>query len=538
MSNIEVYVERRNSIKTMRWYRVIYTLCFFALCIIDWMAGSMEGRVQFISTNCTGIVIAIIILSGYRLKDFFKPVYVIWTGLVIVSVPLAVLFLMPYYPYKGQFISGMVNICIYGYIVIRVSIRQIYEKKSNVNFIVFFIWIAMLALMLVSRNEAIWPLWFAAMFGSFYLTEYEKGKKILIYKGLIDGVILGFFAIQGAALLFRPYDIVRYMGMYLNCNINALFYLTSFCALLCKLFILIKENKNMVFRVITFFLAGSMFGFTIMTGSRATVLSLIAVFVPFLISGFKYFKKKARTVTVYIVSLILVATISVPVTFMAVRYVPTIHLHPVFFMDEYNNPGKIHSGDPRDSEKYVTFDYMVNYCIGGRLSNIFPQKLSDAIETALPVMQAYAAEAGTPEKEYLIEKAEDLSGFNIRYQIHKWYLKKLNLFGHSNDEHGVPLTSRLIAPHAHNWWLQLTFNFGIPVGILLLCGVALYVKIFFSLLKSGNDFFACIIGCFTTAFLVFGFLEVDYFLGQLPFTLFFLLFALVVQRDHETVKTK
>lgn len=531
MSSVEVYVERQNSIKNMRWDRVIYTICFFVLCIIDWMAGSMEGRIQFVSTNCTGIVIAMIILSGYRFRDFLKPVYAIWTGLILVIVPLVITFWMPYYPYKGQFIFGIVNVCIYGYIAIRVALKQIYEKKSNVRFIVFFIWIVMITLMLVSQNEAIWPLWFAAMFGSYYLTEYDKEKRTLVYKGLVDGVILGFFAIQGAALLFRPYDIVRYQGMYLNCNINALFYVTSFCALLCKLFILIKERKPIILRVFTFLLAGSMFGFTILTGSRAALIALMAVFIPFLICAVKYSMKKVRAISVYIVLLIVIATISVPVTYLAARYVPTIHLHPVFFMDEYHDTNRVHSGEPRDSVKYVTFDYMVNTCISGRLYDILPQKLSDTLELMFPVMRVYAAETEDAEKEYLIEEGGDLSGFNVRYQIHKWYFSKLNLFGHSNDEHGVPLVMGYTAPHAHNWWLQLTFNFGIPVGILLICGVVLYVKTFFSLLKSGNDFYACIIGCFITAFLVFGFFEVDYFLGQLPFTLFFLLFALVVQRD-------
>ena len=68
------------------------------------------------------------------------------------------------------------------------------------------------------------------------------------------------------------------------------------------------------------------------------------------------------------------------------------------------------------------------------------------------------------------------------------------------------------------------------MGILLLAGVVLYVKTYFSLLIKGEGFYACILGLFITAFLTFGFFEVDYFLGQLPFTLFFLLFGMVVRR--------
>ena len=90
----------------------------------------------------------------------------------------------------------------------------------------------MLFFMLFSVNENIWPAWFAIVFGIFYLTDFDKQSIDNIYISIVDGIIIGFFAIQGMALLFRPYDMVRYVGLYINPNINALFYLVSYTAFL------------------------------------------------------------------------------------------------------------------------------------------------------------------------------------------------------------------------------------------------------------------------------------------------------------------
>jgi O-antigen ligase len=38
--------------------------------------------------------------------------------------------------------------------------------------------------------------------------------------------------------------------------------------------------------------------------------------------------------------------------------------------------------------------------------------------------------------------------------------------GHLNEENGVLVDANYFAPHAHNLYLQHTYDFGIPVGIL------------------------------------------------------------------------
>lgn len=492
---------------------------------------------QFVVINLCGVLIGIMILSGYSLGDFIKPIYLIWLLIVLVAYPMILTYGYEDYPYKGQLITGLINIALYGVITIAVVRKNIIEKKfSKVRWSVFTAWIVMIGLMLASKNERVWPLWFGAMFGAFYLTDFGKEKTELIFKSIPDGVILGFFMIQGHAFLFRPYDVTpRYIGMYVNPNMNSIMYLMAYCGFLAKLFVIKKEHRNKALSVVVMLLSGAMYGFVILTGCRIALISMICVTVPFLICYLGISKKKLLTFVRYTFSMIVIAIVSIPITFLAARYIPTIHLHPIYFdfQDEYG-PWRVLPGDSRDSEKYITFNQMLETDVG-RILWFWGDGKESKLDKIIPVMQAFAedlTDSETKEEEYIFEYEEQYSvgAVETRYVIHKYYFNRLNLLGHTTDEDGVPYSVTYTAPHAHNWILQLTFWFGIPVGVLLIVMCVLYVIRFFNFIKIGNDIYACIMGCFVTAFIVFGMLENDWRLGQLPFTLFFLLYYLVVNK--------
>ena len=223
--------------------RIIVTICFLALAVIDQCSGSL------------------IILSGYKFKDFLKPLYLVWAVLCVIGTPIAIILGMKYYPYKGQWISGVVNVCIYGFIVLRAVTSLIEKRKAgerNIRWLFFVPWLSMIVLMMASPNESLWPLWFGAMFGSFYITDFDKDKLSKIYNGAVDGVIAGCFLIQGIALFFRPYDTPRYFGMYLNPNINSLLYVCAYCAFLCRWFLLRKNGAKLIFRILSGAFAAAM----------------------------------------------------------------------------------------------------------------------------------------------------------------------------------------------------------------------------------------------------------------------------------------
>ncbi len=517
---------------------ITYTICFTLLCIINQIMVSLDGRAQYTASNLTGVVIAIIILSAYKLKDFFKPIYAVWAAFMCAFIPIVLVIANDTYPYKGKLITSLINIVLYGLIVIRIAEKIIIEKNaSTIRWSIFVCWICMIGLMIVSRYDGAWPIWFGAMFGSFYLTDYKNDTLEKLFLSLVNGVIIGFFIIQGSAFLFRPYDTFpRYHGMSLNENMNALFYLMTFCAFLCKWFILKKTGKKIIFRIITLLFSAAMYGFVVLTGCKAALFAMIAVNIVFLICFLRLCKKKILSFVGICAIIGVVAFVSVPVTYLAARYIPTIHLHPIYLAGEWSED-RLQPGEPGDSEKYISFNEMLEENVGRILWFVNFDK-EENVGSILPVMQAYAenetVDATVTGKDLDFDESLIDSPLKFRFLIHSTYIKWLNLLGHESSEGGIAFGDWYYAPHAHNWLLQLAFWFGIPVGILLIGMCVLYVITFIHLLKNGKDIYACILGCFITAFIVFGMYEVDWSVGQLPFTLFFFLFYFAVNKRWET----
>lgn len=511
--------------------RVLYTLCFFTLCLIDWVKGSLNGRAQMTATNMTGIVVAVMILSALNLKQFFKQVYAVWLVLNILAVPICIYMILSVYPYRGQVITATVNITIYGFIIIRIVLNLIKAKKVNgVRILVFVGWLVMLALMLFSVNENIWPIWFATIFGTFYLTEFDENADKNIYFSIPDGIILGFFTIQGIALLFRPYDIVRYSGLYVNPNFNALFYLMAYSAFLCKWYMLKNEKKYPVLRFLLCLFAASMYGFCIFTGSKSAILAMLIVTVLFSVLILRYFRKKAMAFVGCWLILGLVGILSVPIVYGAIRYMPTLHLHPLYFEGEYSIY-KIQPGEPRDSEKYVSFENAMESNVGRVFYNI--PKLIESLNSFM-ALNVHAAETEDFQKpEYIFSDEEANNGINpirLRTEIYRYFFSRLNLIGHTNDYVGAPVDYTYTAPHAHNVFIQIAFLYGIPAGIMFIGMILSFVPECIGLMKAGEDYRVFLISSFVLAFVVFGFFEIDWMCGQLPFTMIFILFRDTIRK--------
>ncbi len=477
------------------------------------------------ATNMTGIIIAVMILSAFSLKGFLKPVFVVWLALCAVAVPIGIRITLSVYSYRGQVVAAAFNIALYGFIIIRIVSDLIKQKKVNgVRIPVFVGWLVMLALMFFSVNENIWPIWYAVVFGSFYLTEFDKDTEYNILQSIPDGLILGFFVIQGLALLFRPYDIVRYSGLYVNPNFDALFYLMSYSAFLSKWFLLKKENRYPILRGAISMFAASMYGFCIYTGSKSATLALLVVTIPFSLLMIRYCKKKVASFVGCWIILGFIGIISIPIVYWAIRYMPTMHLHPLYFEGEYSIY-KVQPGEPRDSEKYITFEYAMDTNMGRYLYKL--PKLKEYVDSYL-TLKVHAAEPEEfEEPTYIFSEEEVAAGVDpvdLRREIHKYYFERLNLLGHTNDYEGAPIHYYYTAPHAHNVFIQMAFLYGIPAGIMFIAMILAFVPGCISLMKVGEDYKVCLISCFVLAFVVFGFFEIDWMCGQLPFTMVFMLF--------------
>lgn len=369
--------------------------------MIDQIKGSADGRIQMTAVNCMGLLMAVIILSAYSLKDFLKLPYYIWTGVFLVGGTLAYLWGKTNYPYQGRWLTAVLNVGIYGYILIRLFYRFVVEKQMlHVRKPLFCVWCIMFVCMMLSRNEAIWPLWFLVMFGSFYVTDYTPETRKALFDSMINGVLIGFFLIQGAAFVFRPFDdfSFRYYGMYANPNMNVLFYAVTYGAWLCKWYQLKCRKTKLFLRGVTACFSGAMFGFALLTMGRAGLLTMAVATLVFLIycavtlPGYRIVRFFGNGILI-----VAAAVLSFPLVFGCVRYIPAYFHHPIWFGDEYNEL-KVHSWDPVDSEKYVDFDEFLQQSLGRVLWFVdFSKK--EVREWLRPSLIAYAEEAGAAEQD-------------------------------------------------------------------------------------------------------------------------------------------
>ncbi|MCR5754993.1 MAG: hypothetical protein K6G30_09325 [Acetatifactor sp.] len=530
--------------------RILYTICFILLCIIDQRKGSVTGSWQMILPNFISFCLALLVLPSCKLKDFKAPVYLIWCLTCIVAIPTLTIFfhdaiLSQFYPL--QWVTGVLSVALWG----TLFIYAILHTKWKFFFLTYrfqLIFSLVLLLFGFSINDSIWPWQYLLMYGTLALVTIPADDKKLIILSLADGIIFSFFMLQGFAFLFRPYDEIRYLGMYSNTNINALFYQMVYCSFLAKYLHAqnaISERYKLFHSALLLFFCGSMWSFVLLTVSRSAMFSMI---LSTMVAGIYYLSKQPAKQILskgsrLIISLLLYIILSFPLTYGAARYLPTILHHPVWFHAEYTEE-KVHSFDPWDSPKYTSWRDVLDLNFH-RIVELFSQSPENDISRlpnsfyqfninrSLLVTNELTA-AMLSEVMYLPPVLEYYTGDSsiIRSTIYNQYLSKLNTLGHRNIENGVQVTPSYYAPHAHNLYLQFAFNFGIPAGILFilatlstLCG---YVEQ--GMCKNNSEdnrliFITCAI--FYISCLAFGMVEIMWLNGELPFTLLFLLPSLI-----------
>jgi hypothetical protein len=422
-----------------------------------------------------------------------------------------------------------------------VTLVELYitRKRPALNIGFAAVMLVMFAWMIISRSRYMWPVAYLFMFGAFYLTDFDADEEKDLFNGLLDGLIIAFLVFQGLCLVFRPYDCgdYRYVGLHSNSNQNSIFYLEVLAAVFTRLTLSYVDNKDKdryelsesetgntdmsgmvknsrwkssAQKVFWWFASGVVLAFVFMTIGRTAWLLAFLMALVFLIlmnkfNGYKRFIRNG-------LALVLAFVIAFPVSFYAVRYVPALFHHPIWFWGEWSEE-KVHSFDPWDSEKYVDMDEFLDAALGRvtySISNFMEHSpLSSAgdtepIQNADTNIEEYTSdkteteaetepasktetetevEAGTENKtgteietvaEYdpreaaavlTLEQGND--SLLVRKTIYSHYITNLNMTGHTEDEQGFQLTPVYWIGHAHNIYLQYGTDFGIPVMVLL-----------------------------------------------------------------------
>jgi len=469
----------------------VVSLCIFCVCIASQRMQTAAwdvGIIEF-SRDSMGVLMAVILLTHYKWDDFkkYKIPYLVWSvaGILAMAAGLPIAFRQRQDYLRADSIIIALGIFLLGYCLIHTFISFFIEKyRPKLYRPLLLVWIVMLVLMIFSRSDYLWPECYFVLFLCYYMTPQTSEQRRNVVIGLVNGMILGYAAVQTHALICRPYDKARYQGNFCNPNHNCMFLCMCLTAILSKLLYVTKENKRRLVRIFYFLLAESCLAFICMTACRSGYLAAFVVVVFFLIAYCVLMHKKVFIRMGLLLAVLFAAAL--PLTYLAVRYVPTVHPHVVFYFQEGYSESWVHSWDPRDSEKYVTFEQML-YSVFGRFSNF-----KDAVdnlkekESAVPkqemmqlayesrYMPAYLAaaieaeilEAEGSKKTPALTSREAANSIVVRMTIYEWYFTHLSWRGMPYDEQGFQLTESHWIQDTHNIYLDYGINFGFPVMIL------------------------------------------------------------------------
>lgn len=512
------------------WKKIWYMFCVLALGIIDQRRGSATGNIQMAAANCTGIVMAALLLPSLRREEFRHRVYPAWTAAGIVLGTAAGIWGWYHWDYKEQWITGVLNVVVWGYLVIYI-LRERKQLNLSVRLRQPFFWCIglMFLLMFFSAHEGLAPLWMLLIFGGFYLVGIPGQNREDFFQGMLNGIILWFFVQQIAAYAFRPYDYARYRGMYSGETQNGIFYMIVYCAFLCKWLWARDHGKRRICAWIPFFLSAGSISFLLFTGGRSSLMgAAMATLVIYTIHDIVR-KKSFYRWMLHIALFGLCVVITFPMVYGTIRYLPTILHHPIWFEGEYVEGSSVTSLDPWDSEKYISFEEAVDVNIG-RIVSLFGVDIEEwkNHEASGLVLRALAAEQEKPgasaENPFGLQDTNRGDPVSLRKTILACYLQHLNLRGHSSEEYGFYIIGDYFAQHAHNMIVQMAYDYGIPAGILFL-GLVLYSLLHFIIktVRGGTDGkWICLV--FFTAVLFYGMTEMAVVPGMITWVIPYVLF--------------
>ncbi len=523
-----------NNKKTVIWYAV----CFVLLGLIDQRRGSAEGTLQMVFANLTGIVIGMLLIPSIKRDFIHSKAFGIWSLLCIPGVVLGCAIGRKYWLYPGQWYTAVINMAVMGYLVLYIVWnRKMIKTQHRLNKVCFCVVISMLAVMQLSVHETIWPVWFLCLFGCFYLIGLPREKEEAFLEGMLLGIMTWFFVQQTIAFGFRPYDYVRYKGLYSGETQNGVFYMIAFCAFTGMWLLLKKRKAGRVLRILCFLLSAGSVGFQMLTGGRASFFGLAAAAVLaymaydiIVCSSFRHWLLQGILLSICIVLLF-------PVVYGCVRYLPTVLHHPVWFEGEYHEDYSVHSYDPWNSDRYISFEEALENNVG-RILQILGIELSGKDGQArfrtpgtLTVHAAPGEPGSSIDNPFSFEETDFYDSVSIRRTIYYYYATHLNFAGHSKAEAGFYMEGGVYQDHAHNMFLQIAYDYGIVAGILFVfwnvwCLIRLLLR---------KDMQGIICAAFLTAVLVYGCAEMAVNTGQITMTILFLTYYFGMQKKAEVL---
>lgn len=398
-----------------------------------------------------------------------------------------------------------------GLIVIRTVIGLCKRKLERPAFLYAGLLAVFFALIIIFRNGRWWTVAMVVAFTLFYLNYgmWEHKERLLV--NIARGVVFQFAWATWYCLLHRPYVTyrnARYTHIFHTVTITASYLTMVECiAIVMLLAKLIKSRKlKDIWKELFFF--GVVSSYMIFTMARTAYFAVgITALLALVIIAAGKGRERIVNIGKNLGLMILAVLVVLPVTFTLQRNIPALVSDPYLYEIEYFMycPEDVMRGRNVDSVNFMRVGRFIDvFCdkifgipegtfdIYGEIKAYRIQKGLDtasaeayendvdrrteiqgvADSSRLVASLYYAPEENETEEE-IIEDSQKEDYTNGRLDIFRSYIEQLNMTGH--EEMGAVLQNGEIATHAHDIYLQVAFDHGIPVGIVfVLVGAATF----------------------------------------------------------------
>lgn len=389
-----------------------------------------------------------------------------------------------------------------GWIILQLIVNAVKRRYRKPVILYSLLLLVFFALIIIFRNGRWWTVTLAVAFTILYLAYACMEHPERYLTNLLRGVLLQFALATGYCLLHRPfvtYRTARYTHIFHTVTITATYLTVVECAavvLFLEKFKKSQKLKDFWKEALTLGVVSSYMLFT-MARTGYFAVGVMIIFALILMIGLRGKENLIRLLKAAgIMALSLIAC--VPVVFFAQRTLPALSSDPyVYEIESY--PDDILRGRKVNSVEFMRV---------GRFVDVFAEKILNIPEGTLDLYgeiaefdathdvdvsnlssqmneelglqkdlyvtdstiqlvaldnRAYADEGSSQPGQ---EDPQSIDYTNGRTDIFKSYIEQLNMTGHS--EMGAILKDGSVATHAHDIYLQVAYDHGIPVGIVFI----------------------------------------------------------------------
>lgn len=350
------------------------------------------------------------------------------------------------------------------------------------------------ALLIIFRNTRGWPIYLVITFSLYYIRISVWEKKNRLMENICNGILLHFLVMMGYCLLHRPYMFfiyTRYPFIFHTVTITAVYLALVVCAALAKFLDAYRRNQKLSYFWKELTVLGISIEYLIFTLSRTGYFAIIVtavIVIPIVCLGMK---KKARALANVLIMLFITVVLCFPAVFTAQRIIPAIAAQPET-MDIEELPSEIVHGRDMDSKYYISLRRFIQV-FQMKVLGIPEDECIKSFDYAkadidkMLIASAQLSGAVIPNAEDYVSQEKDAEAYaNGRLTIFKLYAENLNAAGHDKMEIILPSGEMIV--HAHNVYLQVAHDHGIPVGIVfILFGICTFIQSLIYDKKRKND---------------------------------------------------